>query len=453
MGSGASASVGTAVQAASAAEIAETISKLDDATREKLHAAVTSLPTCTSESQSLEDEKNGLQAQLASLKQELIEANDEYFACTGMLRAQVVPCMRMRPLLMMPPLEALQQNPDNDPEIEKENLEIEERNAAASKQNDEFAKQQEIEDLREEIQSTQKGIEEIKSELSKAITNVQLRIGGEPHKFSGWDNGGSTGYTWSCDIADEQVVKVLETQGKGRDTTAGRCGGGRDFEYEFHGISPGQSIVKISHGRAWDPASADVTCFKIHVAEADEEELQTKLAKARAKHAELAETLKEKRSDDTYNSGTITGTSPGLELFEIRRASYNLEVKLDRVAGEDEENAIMAELEREEKELDAEEQKLTLRKRELQSQLGSLQDELQELTGIGVLRKAVLEQSRRLYEEGSGMSAAEWKRIQLEERQQQLETLRNQIGELERDIETFSKQVAKAKAEKTTEGG
>ena len=106
--------------------------------------------------------------------------------------------------------------------------------------------------------------------LKPALT-VSLKVGEDPFIYSGWDNGGSTGYTWKVDVSSN-AIGYFQTKNDQR-STAHLCGGGMAFEYQFHPLQVGSSEVKIFHGRPWENNNKETILF--HVGALNEEESST----------------------------------------------------------------------------------------------------------------------------------------------------------------------------------
>lgn len=302
--------------------------------------------------------------------------------------------------------------------------------------------------LRDDVSRLEKTIADVVAEIEGKASIIEIKIGGEPFKKGGWDNSGSTGYTWSYEVANESLVKVNTAYG-GRDTTD-MVGGGQDFEYEFHGVAPGVSLVKVSHGQQWDPNSVEKAIFKLHVIQPEEEELQEVLSKTKAKYALLAASLHKKRPD-AKQGYEIDKTSPGLEMFTLQKAIGLIDMALKTAIYEDEQ---AAELEAMEKALDSEEVQLTSQISALRKQLNKLQDELQEVTGMAVKRIAsggVCCRPIPCAPCSGRDDPFEEKRRELESRKGELDDHRQGIKDLEKEIAEAATELNQAKEAKTAE--
>lgn len=278
---------------------------------------------------------------------------------------------------------------------------------------------------------------------------IELKVGGEPHRFNGWHD--STGYLWSYEVADESIVQTLETEGTGKREYG--CGGGREFEYEFHALAPGVTKVKISHARPWEKDSdLGGKSFTIHAVQPAEEELQGALSKARSTLEELAARVKDLRPDHPGNfevEGGIDQESVGIQLFHLRKAIYRAQLALKVILREDAEKAKMAELEAKETKLRAEQQEVKSNVANLEKQLDALQTELQDITGEPVLRgpeimKCLMQEQLR-----ENASATEKKEAKLREFEVELQCDRDEMKSLEQQVVDFTEKLKMAKAAKT----
>lgn len=285
------------------------------------------------------------------------------------------------------------------------------------------------------------------SEQAKGPT-IELKVGGEPHRFNGWHN--STGYVWSYEVADESIVQTLETKGTGQVKYGD--GGGREFEYEFHALAPGVTKVKISHARPWEKDSdLGGKSFTIHAVQPAEEELQGTLSKARSTLEELAARVKDLRPDHPGNfelEGGIDQGSVGIQLFHLRKAIYRAHLALKVILREDAETAKMAELKAKETKLRAEQQEVRSSVADLRKQLDALQTELQDITGEPVRRKLKMMKCQREEQLRENASATEKKEAELRSFEVELQGDRDEMKSLEQEVVDFTEKVKMAKAAK-----
>ena len=74
-----------------------------------------------------------------------------------------------------------------------------------------------------------------------------LSVGSEPEIFNAHENA-TTGYIFSVEIADENVVRALKTSEPPPENSRRMCGVGRDIAYEFHAIGTGHTRA-LKHTR------------------------------------------------------------------------------------------------------------------------------------------------------------------------------------------------------------
>lgn len=294
----------------------------------------------------------------------------------------------------------------------------------------------------EKVLAEQKTFEQAKG------PTIELKVGGEPHRFNGWHN--STGYVWSYEVADESIVQTLETKGIGQVKYGD--GGGREFEYEFHALAPGVTKVKISHARPWEKDSdLGGKSFTIHAVQPAEEELQGTLSKARSTLEELAARVKDLRPDHPGNfelEGGIDQGSVGIQLFHLRKAIYRAQLALKVILREDAETAKMAELKAKETKLRAEQQEVRSSVADLRKQLDALQTELQDITGEPVRRKLKMMKCQREEQLRENASATEKKEAELRSFEVELQGDRDEMKSLEQEVVDFTEKVKMAKAAK-----
>jgi len=167
--------------------------------------------------------------------------------------------------------------------------------------------------------------------LKPALT-VSLKVGEDPFIYSGWDNGGSTGYTWKVDVSSN-AIGYFQTKNDQR-STAHLCGGGMAFEYQFHPLQVGSSEVKIFHGRPWENNNKETILF--HVGALNEEESSTLDALVQQEQEKLeafqfeANNLNIEMVPQEPPTTTDTSTTTGALLFFIRHMCAVLEPRLDR---------------------------------------------------------------------------------------------------------------------------
>ena len=95
-----------------------------------------------------------------------------------------------------------------------------------------------VADARHELKDEKGHSHELHKELHtklERLKHVQLAIGNLPHKIQKFSQG-STGYTWSVESEDEEVVRTLTSYPEHGKDTSHLCGGGRDFTLEFHAV-------------------------------------------------------------------------------------------------------------------------------------------------------------------------------------------------------------------------
>ena len=118
-----------------------------------------------------------------------------------------------------------------------------------------------------------------------------LTIGGDPYIHKGKENS-STGYSWTVEVADENVVRCCKWTGR---YPKGICGASADFMYYFHAVGMGETIVNLYHARSWEgdgKGGGPTNTFTLKVdATKSVVEIEAALAAATAELAEARTTL------------------------------------------------------------------------------------------------------------------------------------------------------------------
>lgn len=315
-----------------------------------------------------------------------------------------------------------------------------------------------------ENRALQENIAWIEETLEAKLEHTELPLGGLPWVFDGWENSGSTGYTWSVNISDPTVVGFFETEGKGRDTNSpGVCGGGRDFAYEFHALSPGDATVEIHHGRSWEVEKAvPKKVLRVTVPHPDDRAaaaLSEVLSAARLESRELDEQLQalsllvsaDKSDGDggvpepLSDHGTTAPTSAtaniegqasagsSAELFRIRQVIASRKARIRRAEAQLEREAAhttaMKQVGNEQSQLEAENVALASKRDALKARHATLWEERNSYLEI-----QLAQQLRVHYEEGYLTSTIDGTKeeIELHEAQQGLEMLKKK-GQLLKD--------------------
>ena len=280
--------------------------------------------------------------------------------------------------------------------------------------------------------------------LKPALT-VSLKVGEDPFIYSGWDNGGSTGYTWKVDVSSN-AIGYFQTKNDQR-STAHLCGGGMAFEYQFHPLQVGSSEVKIFHGRPWENNNGDTPKETIlfHVGALNEEESSTLDALVQQEQEKLeafqfeANNLNIEMVPQEPPTTTDTSTTTGALLFFIRAKCAVLEPRLDRhhkkVALNNEHEAVMKKLTEEYKAIVAESKKVEQQQRRLVQQLSELTETMQ-------LSDQGLRQARSRIAHPLGTSAEEMKRLdELYEINQNIQTEKENLTNMQEGVAGMQSQV------------
>ena len=168
---------------------------------------------------------------------------------------------------------------------------------------------------------------------------ITTEAGGAPTLHAGWDNGGSTGYAWTVAVEDPKVVRYFKTDGKGRDTRA-ICGGGCDFEFEFHGIAAGRTTVRIFHGPSWEPAAAPVRQFTMVVTDPTSPSAITDSLNAANQQLQALQEAAQSAGVDcgapaaSADGATTSEATPAAALFNVRRLIADVEPRVRHAADE-----------------------------------------------------------------------------------------------------------------------
>ena len=285
--------------------------------------------------------------------------------------------------------------------------------------------------------------------LSTALT-VNLKVGEDPYIYSGWDNGGSTGYAWSVDVSSN-AIGYFKTTDDQRSTTH-LCGGGTAFEYHFHPIQEGSSEVKIYHGRPWENNNDDTPpkeTILFHVGALNDEESSTleALVQQAQETLEAYQLEANKLNIETVPqepSSTMDTSTTGALLFSLRQQCAVWEPKLDRhrkkVAANNEHEAVMHTLTEEYKAILSESKTVEQQQRRLVQQLS-------DLTGTMQLSEQGLRQARSRIAHPRGTSAEEMKRRDaLHELEQNIQTEKEHLTNMQEVVAGMQRQVDAAVA-------
>jgi predicted secreted protein len=279
--------------------------------------------------------------------------------------------------------------------------------------------------------------------------NVNLNIGEPPYIYSGWDNGGSTGYSWSVQSQNTDVIQYFrKIPDNGKNTTQ-LCGGGIEFNYEFHPVKPGSSEVKIFHGRPWetDENTTPKDTILFQVAKLSDEqslELDSLIQKEQEKlnaYKDLASKNNIIISLSTTEQTTTTDTSPGSVLFRIRQELALVEPKLKmlkkHMAASDEHTILMNELRESYNQI-------MIESKNQENQQKLLVSKMSELTGINYAMEHVRRDAAQIkIAHPSGTSADEMKRLdELFEIKQNIQNEKEYLLKIQKIVSNLKSQVA-----------